>query len=90
MKHLIPAARTQERYLLKLAEANSYSGLILAASRRRLPEIPSLSALRRVFGKARRFLTMKPRSRRFLEASIRGQQRALKDIQFLNSEKGTD
>jgi len=90
MKHLMPAARTQERYLLKLAEGNSYSGLILAASRRRLPEIPSLSALRRVFGKARRFLTMKPRPRRFLEASIRGQQRALKDIQFLNSEKGTD
>jgi len=90
MKHLMPATRVQEEYLLKCAEGNSYSGLILAASRRRLPEIPRLSALRRVLGKARRFLTMKPRPRRFLEASIRGQQRALKDIQFLNSEKGTD
>ncbi len=90
MKHLMPATRVQEEYLLKCAEGNSYSGLILAASRRRLPEIPSLSALRRVLGKARRFLTMKPRPRRFLEARIRGQQRALKDIQFLNSGKGTD
>ena len=88
MKHLMQAARTQERYLLKLAEGNSYSGLILAASRQRLAQIPRLNPLRRVLGKARRFLTMKPRSRRFLEASIRGQQRALKDIQFLNSEKG--
>jgi glycosyltransferase involved in cell wall biosynthesis len=88
MTHLMPASRLQEDYLLRIAEGNSYSGLILAASRGRLPGIPKLSGLRSMLGKARRFLTMKSRDRRFFEAGIRGQQRALSDLQTLTNKAG--
>lgn len=80
MVHIMPAKRVSEEYLLKLAEGNHYSGVMLAASRGQMPSIPRLSGLRKLLGKLRRLLTMNPRSRRFLEAGMRGQQKAIRDI----------
>jgi glycosyltransferase involved in cell wall biosynthesis len=75
--HLIPAARTEESYLLRLVEALSYSKTLLDALRGIRPVQPSRS--QRLFD-FYRHLHISLRERRFLAARARGRARALSEI----------
>lgn len=83
LRHLIPASRATESYLLQLVQGISYSCVILHWGRRRDPGVKLISRARRPIGQIRRALTMRPRRRRLLEAILRGQQDALRHIQRL-------
>jgi len=77
--HLIPARRVQETYLLKLMEAMSYSDHILWSAHGR-ESVPLISPLRSLAGHLKRRLLMGSRQRRFFEAKLRGQQRAVRQL----------
>ena len=81
MKHLLPQSRLEEGYLLRLKTGNCHSDVLLKWARRRDPGIPKLSPARGLLGRWRRWLTMEPRRRRFFEAGLNGQQKALRDIE---------
>jgi glycosyltransferase involved in cell wall biosynthesis len=75
--HLIPAGRLQEQYLLKLAEARIYSGIILHSLYNVSP------TPERVGEKVRHlayFLRLSPLRRKFYLAERRGERRARKDL----------
>lgn len=74
--HLIPIARLQEDYLLRLAEQMYYSGTILSSFRGYLPPAPSWKS--RLL-KLCRYLLMDKRSRRFHRAVDRGVRRAKRE-----------
>jgi hypothetical protein len=76
LTHLIPSARLQEDYLVKLIEEIRYSEVLLLARHERAPSIADIPIWRRLLGQIKRQLTMTPRKRRFLEARLRGEQRA--------------
>ena len=83
--HLIPVRRVQETYLLKLMEAMSYSDHILWSAHGR-QSVPLISPLRFLAGRIKRRVLMSSRQRRFFEAKLRGQQRAVG--QLLQAQKG--
>ena len=87
LTHLIPSARLEEAYLLRLVEATSYSGVLLCAKHDQIPQLPKNFPFRRQLGFVRRFFTMKPRQRRFYEAELRGY---LKGVQEVSSWKPDD
>jgi glycosyltransferase involved in cell wall biosynthesis len=80
LTHLIPASRLEENYLLRLVEGQSYSGVIVNALHGHAFDAPLLNSTRIVFGRLRRYLTMSIRERRFFEARLNGQQRALLEL----------
>jgi hypothetical protein len=80
LTHLIPSARFQEGYLLRLAEGMSYSDVLLYERHGKTLTIPILSRWRRFLGRIKRQLSMSPRKRRFFEATLNGQQRAIKQL----------
>jgi glycosyltransferase involved in cell wall biosynthesis len=87
LTHLMPSARLEEPYLLRLVEAMSYTSVLLYAKHDKLPQIPKNFPFRRQLGIVRRFFTMKPRQRRFYEAKLRGY---LKGVQEVSSWKSGD
>ena len=79
LTHLIPIRRLQEEYLLKLAEGNGYSNVILESVRGHIPTVPKLSWKRKLveYYKLRR---MDSRTRRFHQAFGRGRALAIQEI----------
>ncbi|KAF3886897.1 MULTISPECIES: glycosyltransferase [Nostocales] len=77
--HLIPAKRLQEDYLVKLAEGNSYSTLILNSFRGKIPIQPKKS-WKGKFYEFYRFWRMSLRERRFYWAHKRGETLAIQEI----------
>jgi glycosyltransferase involved in cell wall biosynthesis len=75
--HLIPTARLDERYLLRLIEALAYSKVMLDSLRGIIPSKPSRS--QRLFD-FYRHLHITARERRFLAARQRGRAKALAEI----------
>jgi glycosyltransferase involved in cell wall biosynthesis len=80
LTHLIPPGRLNEDYLLRLVEGQSYSGVIIRALHGGKERIPRLSRFRGQLGRLKRLLTMRPRNRRFFEARLRGEQKALANL----------
>jgi glycosyltransferase involved in cell wall biosynthesis len=80
VSHLIPPGRLTEEYLLKLAESIHYSTVILQGRRNKLPSLGLPSCWRGWAGAIRRRLTMPSRNRRFMEAKMRGRQRAVQKV----------
>ena len=80
LTHLMPAARLEEAYLVRLLEAMSYTRVLLYAKHGRPPQSPVTSPLRWKLGHIRRFFTMKPRSRRFFEAELRGNRKGAQEV----------
>jgi hypothetical protein len=79
LKHLIPSSRLEEEYLLRLVEAQSYSGVIVAEFHGgSVVVLPGPT--RRQLGRLKRRVFMRTRPRRFLEARLAGQERALRDL----------
>ena len=89
LTHLIRKERVQEPYLLRLVEGASYSFLMLSRRHRRETKGVLIKSWRRPFGILRRFLTHSPRKRRFYEATIRGEQRALVEFARLEEAEKT-
>ena len=75
--HLIPSARLEESYLLRLIEALAYSQVVLDSLRGIVPPKPSRS--QRLFDFYRN-LHITVRDRRFLAARHRGRAKALAEI----------
>jgi glycosyltransferase involved in cell wall biosynthesis len=82
LTHLIPMKRLQEDYLLKLAEGNSYSTLILNSFRGKMPSEQKKSWRSQLYA-LYRFWHMSPRERRFCNAHQRGKALAIQEL--LNS-----
>ncbi|TFG65685.1 MAG: glycosyltransferase family 2 protein [Gemmatimonadales bacterium] len=80
VSHLIPPSRLTEDYLLNLAESIHYSSTILLGRRNRLTSIKTPGRWRWWCGMIRRRLTMAARPRRFVEAKMRGRQRAIREV----------
>jgi len=79
LTHLIPPGRLQQDYLIRLAEANAYSNLILSTFREKV----SLPPQRNTFGKLidfYRLYRMSSRDRQFHLAKRRGATMAYKEI----------
>lgn len=85
LTHLIRKERVQEPYLLRLVEGATYSSQILAKRHNREIKGALITWWRRPLGVVRRFLTHSPRKRRFYEAVIRGEQRALREFALLDA-----
>jgi glycosyltransferase involved in cell wall biosynthesis len=75
LKHLIPANRLREDYLLRLTEGISFSTTILQWYWQAYHEMPTYGLKTRIADMLR-VLLLKPRERRFFRATRRGQQRA--------------
>jgi glycosyltransferase involved in cell wall biosynthesis len=80
LTHLIPPGRLEEDYLLRLVEGQSYSGVIVQALHGGKDRIPRISPIRGRLGRLKRLFTMRPRIRRFFEARLRGEQKAISDL----------
>lgn len=78
LTHLMPAERLAEAYLLRLAEASTYSGTIVRSYRAKSPQ--SRKAMLGNLADLIRFWRMNPRERRFHQAHQRGLKAALKEI----------
>lgn len=79
LTHLMPAARLEESYLLRLVENMVYSQTLLNSLRGKLPDEPSgylPTKLKEVY----RSLKMNPRERRFYNAQKRGSALAIQQI----------
>lgn len=80
LTHLIPPLRLTEDYLLRLVEGQSYSGVIVDHLHQSTRAIREISILRGLIGQMRRKLFMPSRTRKFLEARIRGEQKAIRAV----------
>lgn len=80
LTHIIPPKRLQQDYLLRLAEANGYSTVIVESLRGKFPTPASrLGKLRKIFKNFR----MSSLDRRFSQAFERGHTRALQEVSNL-------
>lgn len=79
LKHLMPAFRLKEDYLLRLTEGIGYSGVILNSFRPQAVERPS-PTLTSQFANILRLMRMNGRERRFHRAFKRGEAKALRDL----------
>lgn len=79
LTHLMPKNRLQEEYLLRLAEGNGYSNIILEACRSKMPALPNSSWKRKLL-EAYQLWRMAPRDRRFYQAFKRGQALAIEEL----------
>jgi len=80
VRHLIPAERLTEEYLIRLVEGVAYSSVILHSFR---PETRNGIKTKGIAGKAAdvlRIARMSPRERRFHNAVLRGEARARKEL----------
>jgi glycosyltransferase involved in cell wall biosynthesis len=80
LNHLIPKNRIQEEYLLKVYEGHAYSSLIMNVRRGQAFAGRPIDPFRRFLGQTKRRFTMPAVTRRFFEARLNGQQKALEDI----------
>jgi glycosyltransferase involved in cell wall biosynthesis len=78
LTHLIPAARLEEDYLLRLTECMAYSHMVLHSLRNELP--PTRSLPKYLFHKLRA-LSMSRQDRKFFDAEQRGMNLAITDLQ---------
>jgi glycosyltransferase involved in cell wall biosynthesis len=78
LKHLMPAERLQEDYLLRLIEASTYSSVIVESYRDKFPP-PSKSRLGQLADWIR-FWRMSPRDRKFYKAHQQGLRTGLQVI----------
>ena len=88
LKHLMPAIRLREDYLLRLIEGISFSTVILHWYWRAYHEMPTYGLKTRI-ADALRILLLKPRERRFFRATRRGQQRAREFLARHSAAAGT-
>ena len=79
LTHLMPSNRFQEKYLLALAEAISYSMPIMESFRGKLPVKPQLSWRSKLLNYYF-FWRMSPRDRRFSKAFDKGRDLALQEL----------
>lgn len=79
LRHLIPAKRLEESYLLKLIEGIEYSR-ILMESIRETPKLPSSLTWKGKLLENLRLLKSSERSRKFYLAKKRGRERAIKAL----------
>lgn len=84
LTHIIPPSRMTEEYLTRLVEGQSYSGVIVDSLHGSLRSIPKLSPQRAWLGCLKRRLTMTRRQRLFFEARLRGEQRAVSELQSMD------
>ncbi|MEZ4617192.1 MAG: glycosyltransferase [Caldilineaceae bacterium] len=77
MTHLIPSARLEESYLLRLVEGTRYSKIILNSFR---GSYPHKSTLRYRISQYIKRLRMNKRQRRFFDADNRGRDQAIKEL----------
>jgi len=80
LTHLIPAARLEEDYLVRLAESIAYCDVIFTSLRNPVPVAPQPTLLRRAVNLVRLW-KMNPKLRRVHLASHRGRARALAALQ---------
>jgi hypothetical protein len=78
LTHLIPAARLEEEYLLRLTECMAYSHMVLHSLRNELP--PTRSLPKYLFHQLRS-LSMSRQDRKFFAAEQRGRNLAIADLQ---------
>jgi hypothetical protein len=86
--HLIPSSRLEESYLLRLTEEMRFSELLFLASRREWDGDLPTSKFRSLAGKLRRRLIMSAQDRGFVEARLRGQERATEVVRGRLSANG--
>jgi glycosyltransferase involved in cell wall biosynthesis len=91
LTHIIPSKRLKKDYLLKLAEANGYSSVIVESLRGKYPiltPITLLSRLRKTYQRLKNFTPLSSNIARtnqlFTQAFERGYNRAVKEIHNLN------
>ncbi len=84
LTHIIPPTRLTEEYLIRLIEGQSYSGVIVDSLHGSQRSIPMLSSHRAWLGRLKRRLTMTRRQRLFFEARLRGEQRAVSELQAMD------
>ncbi len=77
LTHLVPHERTEEEYLLRLAEAQTFSGIVLHSFRSR-DATPKRMAWKTIAADQLRILFMDRQKRRFFRATRRGQRKGLK------------
>lgn len=78
LKHLMPAERLKEEYLLRLVESSAYSGTLVESYRNKFPRSKSSWSSR--VADWYRFWRLSPRKRRFRQARLRGINLALKEL----------
>ena len=79
LTHLMAKNRLQEEYLLRLAEGNGYSSIILESFRGKMPDLPNSSWRSKLF-ELYKLWWMNPRSRRFYKAFKRGKALSIQEI----------
>jgi len=79
LTHLMPVERLQEDYLLKLAQANGYSSVVLRSFRQDTPSLPKESWRSKLLEYSR-IRRMESRRRRFYQATKRGEISAIRDL----------
>jgi glycosyltransferase involved in cell wall biosynthesis len=79
LTHLIAKNRLQEEYLLRLAEGNGYSTIILESFRGKMPDLPNSSWRSNLF-ELYKLWWMTPRDRRFYKAFQTGRGLAIQEI----------
>lgn len=77
LTHIIPAGRLEESYLLKMAEMNTFSDMVLRSFRGELPKpMPRPRLIRRIID-AMKSKRLDPRTQKFQQAHARGWQKAI-------------
>jgi glycosyltransferase involved in cell wall biosynthesis len=82
LTHLVPRERVEEDYLLRLTEAQTFSGIVLKSFRD--VGTPERLGWKTIAADQLRILFMNPQKRRFFRAVRRGQQ---KGLEFLSNQR---